>query len=571
MPVALQSNKSLGFSFDPPLLVPSRPNGPFSQNVSRSLRIANPNVDPVAFKIKTTAPKLYVVRPNGGRIEPGESVEVQVIDQEMKEESSLDAKNSDKFLIQSMLIPEEKAAVPLHELWYLHGQEPKIVYIPPNGFPLEVEDEDESPHRMSVITDVAPDNSGRPSTHGTPGDQFSIIQEPSHPAAPPDSSALPEEPSSEDAASGVGVTNWNLYSPQPLPPPTPLVMFAPSRPDPEFVSQYKDAQEDIQWLSALLAADPDLSSVVGSSTNPAVLQERHHTSQVQTANVTVVGSEETNVSHPSLQPEGVSPQVVVTPSPIDKSPTRELSSTWLPKQSDRPTADPSATPESPITDPPSKLERRPEKSLPPIPEPSPAAEVTPARISDIVSPPESPLTEILPLPSPVTPIALESHASHPQETFIRIEMEDAVDAALPVQQSDRIEPHGTDERQLPTDTSSQREEAFMAPMIFDPHKYVTKRMNRKTKSSSNSVSIDHPSSVLMATGIPPKNVDDTSTIPLQDCMGPCEEGVAVLIADSGAMEDTSFTNSFEGVQSALGPSATEQPYVLNVGGHCIGN
>jgi len=48
-----------------------------TQLVKRSLQVSNPNNQPVAFKVKTTAPKQYCVRPNSGRIEPGEKVEVQ--------------------------------------------------------------------------------------------------------------------------------------------------------------------------------------------------------------------------------------------------------------------------------------------------------------------------------------------------------------------------------------------------------------------------------------------------------------------------------------------------------------
>lgn len=51
--------------------------GPLTQLVRRSLQVSNPNQQPVAFKVKTTAPKQYCVRPNSGRIEPGETVEVQ--------------------------------------------------------------------------------------------------------------------------------------------------------------------------------------------------------------------------------------------------------------------------------------------------------------------------------------------------------------------------------------------------------------------------------------------------------------------------------------------------------------
>jgi hypothetical protein len=51
--------------------------GPLTQLVKRSLLIHNPHPSPLAFKVKTTAPKQYTVRPNSGRIEAGESVEIQ--------------------------------------------------------------------------------------------------------------------------------------------------------------------------------------------------------------------------------------------------------------------------------------------------------------------------------------------------------------------------------------------------------------------------------------------------------------------------------------------------------------
>jgi vesicle-associated membrane protein-associated protein A len=40
----------------------------------------------------------------------------QVMLQAMREEPPLNSKCKDKFLIQSMLIPPEKAAIPLHDL-----------------------------------------------------------------------------------------------------------------------------------------------------------------------------------------------------------------------------------------------------------------------------------------------------------------------------------------------------------------------------------------------------------------------------------------------------------------------
>ncbi|KAI3549015.1 MSP domain-containing protein [Colletotrichum paranaense] len=81
---------------------------PFTVEVARILRIKNPNQSPIAFKVKTTAPKQYCVRPNSGRVEPGQDVEVTVLLQAMKAEPALDTKCRDKFLVQSVSITADK-------------------------------------------------------------------------------------------------------------------------------------------------------------------------------------------------------------------------------------------------------------------------------------------------------------------------------------------------------------------------------------------------------------------------------------------------------------------------------
>ncbi|QUC23334.1 uncharacterized protein UV8b_07575 [Ustilaginoidea virens] len=73
---------------------------PLTIEVARTLTIRNTSSTPVAFKVKTTAPKQYCVRPNAGRIEPGHSFDVAVLLQAMKQDPPLDAKCRDKFLVQ---------------------------------------------------------------------------------------------------------------------------------------------------------------------------------------------------------------------------------------------------------------------------------------------------------------------------------------------------------------------------------------------------------------------------------------------------------------------------------------
>lgn len=90
---------------------------PFTQEVSEILKIKNPTSTPVAFKVKTTAPKQYCVRPNSGRIEPGKAVEVTVLLQSMKQEPPMDAKCRDKFLVQSVAVTADKEFTNIAAIW----------------------------------------------------------------------------------------------------------------------------------------------------------------------------------------------------------------------------------------------------------------------------------------------------------------------------------------------------------------------------------------------------------------------------------------------------------------------
>ncbi|KAI0509438.1 putative integral ER membrane protein Scs2 [Xylaria bambusicola] len=90
---------------------------PFTVEALENLKIRNPGTQPVAFKVKTTAPKQYCVRPNSGRVEPNREVEVQVILQAMKQEPPAGTKCRDKFLVQSVAITPEKDFSNLASIW----------------------------------------------------------------------------------------------------------------------------------------------------------------------------------------------------------------------------------------------------------------------------------------------------------------------------------------------------------------------------------------------------------------------------------------------------------------------
>ncbi|QRV77312.1 hypothetical protein RhiJN_05327 [Ceratobasidium sp. AG-Ba] len=137
MSVQLNPSNQLGF------------NRPLTQVVRRTLTVTNHNPQPVAFKVKTTAPKLYCVRPNSGVIEPGDSVDVQVLLQAMREDPPLSHKCKDKFLVQSMIITPDRQSKSPHDMWIfdedekapqIHQQKIKVAYLPPEGQVLEEED-----------------------------------------------------------------------------------------------------------------------------------------------------------------------------------------------------------------------------------------------------------------------------------------------------------------------------------------------------------------------------------------------------------------------------------------------
>ncbi len=50
--------------------------GPFTSAVSSVMKLTNPSERRVAFKIKTTAPKRYCVKPNSGLIDPAQTVQI---------------------------------------------------------------------------------------------------------------------------------------------------------------------------------------------------------------------------------------------------------------------------------------------------------------------------------------------------------------------------------------------------------------------------------------------------------------------------------------------------------------
>lgn len=49
---------------------------PFTKPINNSIKLTNTSAEALSYKVKTTAPKRYTVKPNTGTILPNESVEV---------------------------------------------------------------------------------------------------------------------------------------------------------------------------------------------------------------------------------------------------------------------------------------------------------------------------------------------------------------------------------------------------------------------------------------------------------------------------------------------------------------
>ncbi|KAK0504106.1 PapD-like protein [Armillaria luteobubalina] len=252
MSVYLSPNNTLGFM------------RPLTQLVKRTLSITNPNAQPVAFKVKTTAPRLYCVRPNSGRVEPGETVEVAVMLQAMKEDPPLNAKCKDKFLIQSTLITPEKESKALHDIWSVpegssdeakvFQQKLKVAYLRREGETLEEVDETSLPHQVSTMTAAdslqqfdtvrqvpisdgpAPIPEFKPSTSEerspTPPNIFTAAREEEHHDEPP-------------------LNQPNRHPEPSMEHPSTL---APPPPNDEIITRYQEAEAEIKRLRGLLAA-----------------------------------------------------------------------------------------------------------------------------------------------------------------------------------------------------------------------------------------------------------------------------------------------------------------------------
>ncbi|CAH0546692.1 unnamed protein product [Brassicogethes aeneus] len=87
--------------------------GPFNVSVTSYMKLHNPSDKKVLFKIKTTAPKKYCVRPNSGTINPNTSIEIAITLQPFVYDPA--EKNKHKFMVQTVFAPDGE--VTLEPFW----------------------------------------------------------------------------------------------------------------------------------------------------------------------------------------------------------------------------------------------------------------------------------------------------------------------------------------------------------------------------------------------------------------------------------------------------------------------
>jgi len=85
--------------------------GPYNTVIESTLKLANPTTKQVAFKVKTTAPKQYCVRPNSGFIEPGEERSVVVMLQPLADGKPSAETSKHKFLVQTCFVPHGETSI----------------------------------------------------------------------------------------------------------------------------------------------------------------------------------------------------------------------------------------------------------------------------------------------------------------------------------------------------------------------------------------------------------------------------------------------------------------------------
>lgn len=135
--------------------------GPFTSAVSSFMKLKNPSDKKVCFKIKTTAPKRYCVKPNSGVIDPRSEVQIAVSLQPFEYDPT--EKNKHKFMVQSLFPPEGE--INQDTLWKemehdLMDSKLKCVFVMPPGLEINNVEEPKYENSRNVVNQASPPKSG---------------------------------------------------------------------------------------------------------------------------------------------------------------------------------------------------------------------------------------------------------------------------------------------------------------------------------------------------------------------------------------------------------------------------
>ncbi|XP_050237597.1 vesicle-associated protein 1-2 [Mercurialis annua] len=128
------------------------------KQISCSLQLLNKSDNYVAFKVKTTNPKKYCVRPNTGMVLPRSTCDV-IVTMQAQKEAPLDLQCKDKFLLQSVVASPGATAKDINAEMFnkdaghvVEESKLRVVYVAPPRLPSPVHEgsEEGSSPRASV-------------------------------------------------------------------------------------------------------------------------------------------------------------------------------------------------------------------------------------------------------------------------------------------------------------------------------------------------------------------------------------------------------------------------------------
>ncbi|KKK14677.1 hypothetical protein P175DRAFT_0106956 [Aspergillus ochraceoroseus IBT 24754] len=228
---------------DPPDLGFKRP---FDREVCQILHLNNHNPESVVFKVKTTAPKHYCVRPNSGRIEPGKNVEVQVLLQAMKEQPAPDAKCKDKFLVQTVAVTKDMEFANVTSIFEkatkasIQERKIRVNWLPAEEVAVVIEDDPNS------STNVPEDE---PPAYPSPRANYETPAAPASAKGPSETSPLPPPDFSETVKREFSTPQVSESKVAPAKSPTAGSAVS----NVEYESRLSDANAQIQRLKEKLA------------------------------------------------------------------------------------------------------------------------------------------------------------------------------------------------------------------------------------------------------------------------------------------------------------------------------